>query len=87
MAKIAISLPDEMLHRIDNVAEERQITRSELIRDSVAAYFEIERYRRTLARAQVLYAEIAEEGAGIAQAYRPLLAETLPGYHVEDGDK
>ncbi len=38
MARVLISMPDEFLGKIDNVAEEEQRTRSELIREALRTY-------------------------------------------------
>lgn len=38
MAKVLISMPDEFLERIDNVANNEQRTRSELIREALRNY-------------------------------------------------
>ena len=38
MAKVLISMPDEFLQRIDNVAITEQRTRSELIREALRNY-------------------------------------------------
>ncbi len=38
MAKVLISMPDEFLERIDNVATNEQRTRSELIREALRNY-------------------------------------------------
>ena len=87
MAKIAISLPDDMLSDIDRLARERRMARSEVIRKGVEAFLEVERFRQTVARAQELYTEIALEDATLAERYRPMVAESLPVYHVEETDQ
>jgi len=38
MAKVLISMPDEFLDKIDNVAASEQRTRSELIREALRGY-------------------------------------------------
>jgi CopG family transcriptional regulator / antitoxin EndoAI len=38
MAKVLISMPDEFLGRIDNIAAAEQRTRSELIREALRGY-------------------------------------------------
>jgi hypothetical protein len=43
---------------------------------------EVESRRQTLARAQALYAQIAAEDQMLAEAYSPLIAESLPLYRV-----
>lgn len=83
MAKIAISLPDTMLSEIDRIAHEQERSRSEIIRQGIRAFLEFDRYQRTLERAADLYAAIAEEDLALAASYRPIIAETLPVYPVE----
>lgn len=73
-----------MLNEIDRVAQEQQMARSEVIRRGIEAYLEVERYQRTLARAKDLYAAVASEDLALAESYRPMIAETLPVYHVEE---
>lgn len=38
MAKILVTMPDDFLHRIDNVASDEQRSRSELIREALRSY-------------------------------------------------
>jgi CopG family transcriptional regulator/antitoxin EndoAI len=38
MAKVLISMPDEFLKKIDNIANAEQRTRSELIREALRGY-------------------------------------------------
>ena len=38
MARILISMPDEFLNRVDQVAGDEQRTRSELIREALRSY-------------------------------------------------
>jgi CopG family transcriptional regulator/antitoxin EndoAI len=57
MAKVLISMPDEFLERIDDVANNEQRTRSELIREALRSYIRRNRgYNRELSekRAQIL---------------------------------
>lgn len=45
MARVLISMPDEFLTKIDNVAEGEQRTRSELIREALRTYIHKARVR------------------------------------------
>lgn len=57
MAKVLISMPNEFLERIDDVANSEQRTRSELIREALRSYIRRNRgYNRELSeqRAQIL---------------------------------
>lgn len=78
LTKVSISLPGELLAEIDELAEERQLPRSALVRESLERLLNEERQRRTLARARELYAQIAAEDMALAEAHLPLAVETLP---------
>lgn len=80
MTKVSISLPGELLAEIDELAKERQLPRSELVRESLERLLDEERQRRTLARARELYAQIATEDRVLAEAYLAPTAETLPPF-------
>ncbi len=57
MAKVLISMPDEFLERIDNIANVEQRTRSELIREALRGYIRRNNlYNRELSekRAEIL---------------------------------
>jgi len=49
MARVLISMPDEFLNTIDNVAEDEQRSRSELIREALRTYVNKRRIRNTSA--------------------------------------
>lgn len=87
MAKIAISMSDALLSEIDRVAGEQQMARSELIRKAMSAYLELERIQETVARASALYAEIEADDLLLADGYRPLIAESLPPYRVQEVER
>ena len=38
MAKILVTMPDDFLHRVDGIASNEQISRSELIREALRSY-------------------------------------------------
>jgi len=58
MAKVLISMPDEFLERIDNVANVEQRTRSELIREALRSY---------IRRNNVFNRELSEKRAEILE--------------------
>ncbi|MBQ9688834.1 ribbon-helix-helix protein, CopG family [bacterium] len=45
MARVLISMPEEFLNKIDEVAEEENRTRSELIRNALRTYIQRNRLR------------------------------------------
>lgn len=47
MAKVMISLPDDVLARVDAAAERRSMSRSAVIRECVSASFDARRERLT----------------------------------------
>lgn len=59
MAKVLISMPDEFLEKIDNVANSEQRTRSELIREALRGY---------LKRTNLFNSEINEKRAQILES-------------------
>jgi len=59
MAKVLISMPDEFLDKIDNVAASEQRTRSELIREALRGYI-----RRT----NLVGAETSENKAKVLES-------------------
>jgi len=61
MAKIAISLPDELLTQLDTIAAERQQTRSSLVREWLGAQLAQEEQERIRAEWKAIYDEIAED--------------------------
>jgi metal-responsive CopG/Arc/MetJ family transcriptional regulator len=81
MTKVSISLPGELLAEIDELARERQLPRSALVRESLERVLSEERQRQTLVRARELYAQIAVEDRALSEAHLSLTVETLPPYN------
>jgi hypothetical protein len=46
-----------------------------------------ERFPQAVALAQKIYGEIALEEMALAETYRPLIAETIPVYHIGNDDE
>ncbi|MBJ7472483.1 MAG: ribbon-helix-helix protein, CopG family [Solirubrobacteraceae bacterium] len=63
MAKVMISLPDDLLAQVDAVAAQRGLTRSALIRECVDAAFD-ERTASLAARMRALNAEVSRGHGG-----------------------
>lgn len=61
MTRVLISMPEKFLNEIDNLAEEEQRTRSELIREALRTYV----YKKELKRSNV---KKAQENALILDA-------------------
>jgi metal-responsive CopG/Arc/MetJ family transcriptional regulator len=59
MAKVLISMPDEFLERIDNVAASEQRTRSELIREALRGYIK---------RTNLMNSELSEKRARVLES-------------------
>ena len=47
MARVLISMPEEFLQKIDNVADSENRTRSELIREALRTYIHKQRVRES----------------------------------------
>ncbi len=67
MAKVAISLPDELLAQLDAIAGERQQTRSSLIREWLGAQLAQEEHERIRAEWKAIYDEIAEDEIAMSE--------------------
>lgn len=59
MAKVLVSMPEEFLNRIDEVAENESRSRSELIRDALRTYIHKNNTRNAI---------VAEKNASILEA-------------------
>ena len=58
MAKVLVSMPDEFLNKIDNIAATEQRTRSELIREALRSYIK---------RNKIINTELNEKRASILE--------------------
>lgn len=67
MAKIAMSLPDDLLAQLDEMATARQQTRSRLIRELLAAQLAQEEHERIRAEWKAIYEEIAEDEIAMSE--------------------
>lgn len=76
MAKIAMSLPNELLAQLDEMATARQQTRSHLIRELLAAQLAQEEQERIRAEWKAIYDEIAEDEIAMSEAM--LSISTVP---------
>ncbi len=59
MARVLISMPEEFLNMIDNVAEDENRSRSELIREALRTYIYKQKVRQSTTAAR--NAELLEE--------------------------
>jgi len=59
MAKVLISMPDEFLEKIDNIAISEQRTRSELIREALRGYIK---------KNNIISSEASEKKAKVLEA-------------------
>ena len=77
-AKVAISLPQPLLQRIDELARRLDETRSGFIRRSLERTVEEYDFEETVRRAREIYAEVDEEERELHEAFFSIAAETLP---------
>ena len=85
MAKIAISLPDEVLREVEKERQSTGETRSEFFRQVIKAYFQSKRNKEDIeryVRGYQQFPETEEELGWIESASQAVLAE----YPWEDGD-
>ncbi len=87
MTRITISLPKEMLARMDALAQERGETRSAFVRRGLEQTLEGYEARKVLAQAQALYAEIEETDRRLAEDFLSISAETLPPYSDAEAEQ
>jgi len=83
-AKIAISLPQPLLQRVDELARKLNETRSAFIRRSLERTIEEHDFEETVRRAREIYAEIDEEERELHEAFFSIAVETLPERDWED---
>lgn len=77
-ARIAISLPEPLLQRVDELASKLNETRSAFIRRSLERTIEEYDFEETVRRAREIYAEIDEEERKLGEAFLSIAVETLP---------
>jgi metal-responsive CopG/Arc/MetJ family transcriptional regulator len=84
-AKIAISLPHELLVRVDGQAAETGRSRSEFIRVCVERALDAAEEERLVREARALYAAVGyDDDVELVEAMTALAAETLPPWEAED---
>ena len=83
VVKIGISLPHNLLERVDAVVRRKGLSRSEFVRRSLERALAEETPPRVLAEARALYAAIEEDDPTLAEDFLSIAAETLPPYEEE----
>jgi metal-responsive CopG/Arc/MetJ family transcriptional regulator len=78
VAKVALSLPEPLIARIDRLAKKAGLSRSAFVRPAVERTLQESAETRVFQKAYQIYAEIAEEDRSLSEAFLPLAAETLP---------
>ncbi len=75
-AKIAVSLPKELLQQCDQMAQELRKTRSALIQTAISAMVEEHQQKKALSTAKEIYAQIADSDLKLNEAFLSISAET-----------
>ncbi len=84
LARVTLTLPQQLLSQIDELARRRGLSRSALVRESLEVVLQAQEEQSALALARQLYAEIEAEDRALAADYEPLVAETMPPYVAEE---
>ena len=82
-AKIAISLPPELLAQIDDLAHQLDLSRSALIRRAIQDLLNRYAAQETALQAMVIYAQIDKVEQRIAEDLQTVSRETIPGHPGE----
>jgi metal-responsive CopG/Arc/MetJ family transcriptional regulator len=83
-AKIAISLPRELLERLDAQARETGKSRSEFIRECIEQVLYAAEEEQLVREAKALYAAVGyDDDMDLVEAMTALAAETLPPWDPE----
>jgi metal-responsive CopG/Arc/MetJ family transcriptional regulator len=78
VAKVALSLPEPLVTRIDRLAKKAGLSRSAFVRQAVERTLQEPAETHALRTAYQIYAEIGEEDRQLSERFLPLAAETLP---------
>ena len=89
VAKVAISLEPELLMRVDALAQEIGVSRSELVRESLERTLRARDEERLVREARALYSAIESESETrrLVDAFLGAARETLPLYESGEQDR
>jgi len=76
--KVTISLPADMLQKVNEYAEMGDKSRSFIIREAVEAYIKEDMDSCTITRAAEIYAQIEESDSQLSEQFLNISSETLP---------
>ena len=86
-AKIAISLPADLLAKVDALAQQRGESRSAFVRRSLEQALGRQEAQQVLIEARRLYAEVEETDRELAEDFLSISAETLPPYSGSETER
>jgi metal-responsive CopG/Arc/MetJ family transcriptional regulator len=69
MAKVVVTMPDDLLHEVDSAARETRTNRSQFFRHALIQYLDEQKRRKFEALMAEGYQEMAEENAADAMGY------------------
>ncbi len=78
VAKVALSLPADLLARIDRHAKKFRLSRSAFVREVMERTLRQPHEDEILRKARHLYAEVGQEDRVLSEGFLTLAAETLP---------
>ena len=77
VAKIAVSLPKELLQQCDQMAQELRKTRSALVQTAIRAIVEEHQQKKAFLAAKEIYTQIADSDLKLNEAFLSISAETV----------
>lgn len=78
VAKVALSLPADLLARIDRHAKKSRLSRSAFVREAIERTLRQPYEDEILRKARHIYIEVGEEDRVLSGGFLTLAAETLP---------
>jgi metal-responsive CopG/Arc/MetJ family transcriptional regulator len=78
VAKVALSLPEPLVTKIDRLAKKAGLSRSAFVRQAVQRTLQEPAETQSLRAVYKLYAEIGEADRELSEKFLPLATETLP---------
>ncbi|MBP7962139.1 MAG: hypothetical protein KBG20_16165 [Caldilineaceae bacterium] len=81
-SEIVVDVSEELLKAVDDWANYLSVSREELIADAVESYLRGRNEPTLIAEVREIYAAIESEDRAIAEAYIPLINESLPVFQA-----
>jgi len=79
-SEIVVDVSEELLRAVDDWANYLSVSREELVVDALESYLRRKSEAKVIAETREIYATIAPEDRATAEAYIPLIDESLPAF-------